>query len=226
MKTSQIGRCSDHTHKGLLFFRITKIFTLTFKSLCRVLLICKEQERGFSVISSEPGVPLPPSYSTFPPSALKRILSCRKSPNVLARSVASTALTALSLGQASVHQTVATVLGPEQTSVADRRGHDEPLLLLPHCPRMPGVITHPWTGSLRISSSSCSGLVPCPGCRAPHLRCIPRWGRWAGVCQVPAGREERRGGVTPGTNRPRGTGNVLLRTSPPHSGRCRPCQIT
>lgn len=36
-------------------------------------------------------------------------------------------------------------------------------------PQVPSLFTHPWTGSRQTSSFSCSGLVPTPGCQAPHL---------------------------------------------------------
>lgn len=36
-------------------------------------------------------------------------------------------------------------------------------------PQVPSLFTHPWTGSRQTSSFSCSGLVPNPGCQAPHL---------------------------------------------------------
>lgn len=93
----------------------------------------------------------------------------------------------------------------------------------PHTKSPDAWLTHPWTGSLPTSSSSCSGLVPSPVCPAPRPRCIPRWGRWVGVCRVPAGREQQRGSIIPGRVSPLGAGKgaVLLPVPAPHPAPCK-----
>ena len=114
-------------------------------------------------------------------------------------------------------------------SGTEHGGHDDPLWLPP--PKFPDAwLTHPWTGSLLISSSSCSELAPSPACLAPRPRCIPRWGKWVGVCQAPARREQQRDSITPGTVRPLGAGKgaVLLPgpSSLPSFKVCCSCEIT
>lgn len=83
-------------------------------------------------------------------------------------------------------------------------------------PKSPDArLTHPWTGSLPTSSSSCSGLAPTPACPAPRLRHIPRWGRSGGVSQVPAGRKQQKGCIAPGTVPPLRQGGGLSRCLSP-----------
>lgn len=56
--------------------------------------------------------------------------------------------------------------------------------------QMPGS-PHPWIGSLPVLLLLVLSSAPSPVCLAPRLRCIPRWGKWVGVYQVPAGREQQ-----------------------------------